>query len=155
MDDVHSEGPIDGNGGVVGCRVEDGRTTWQVIQSRKIVLWSPCWKGGFIGGVHVEEFNGHHVDSDQSCWSRCSSNSGKKKMLFLIVNTSSTLISLSTMMAVWTEVMLFTRKGSKDGGYDEGGCHGVNGRHVVNGVGDGGVWGDSMKNRILMLLLSY
>ncbi len=31
---------------------------------------------------------------------------------------------------------------------DEGGRHKVNGCHVVNGVGVGGVRGDSMKNRI-------
>ncbi len=49
----------------------------------------------------------------------------------------SILISLSTMMAVWTEVMSFTRTGSKDGDDDEGGCHGVNGCHVVNGGGVG------------------
>ncbi len=44
------------------------------------------------------------------CWSRCSSKSKKKKMLFWIVNTFLTLISLSTMMAVWTEVMSFNRE---------------------------------------------
>jgi hypothetical protein len=41
------------------------------------------------------------------------------------------------MMAVWTKVMLFTKKSSKDGDDDEGGRHGVNGCHVVNGRGGG------------------
>ncbi len=47
------------------------------------------------------------------------------------------------------------QRGSTDVGGDEGGCHRVNSCHVVNGVGGGFVWGDSMKNLILMLSLSY
>jgi len=31
VDGVHSGGHIDGDGGVVDCRVEDGLTTWQDI----------------------------------------------------------------------------------------------------------------------------
>ena len=46
------------------------------------------------------------------------------------------------------------RESSTDGNDDEGGRHGVNGCHVVNGVG-GWVRGDSMENRILVLSLSY
>ncbi len=39
------------------------------------------------------------------------------------------------------------QKGSTDGNDDEGGRHRVSGCHVVNGVGGGWFWGDSMKNR--------
>ena len=45
--------------------------------------------------------------------------------------------------------------GSTDGVDDEGGRHGVNGCHVVNGVEVGEVRGDSMKNRILVSSSSY
>ena len=47
------------------------------------------------------------------------------------------------------------RESSTDGVDDEGGRHRVNGCHVVNGVGVGGVRGDSMKNRILVSSSSY
>jgi hypothetical protein len=102
-DDVHSTGHVDGDSGVVGSHVEDGRTTRQVIQFRRIVLvsmlkgrihlWCPCWRSW-----------------RSSCWSRCSSNSKKEKDVILDCEYS---ISLSTMMAMWTEVMSFTKAGSK------------------------------------------
>ncbi len=44
---------------------------------------------------------------------------------------------------------------STDGVDDEGGRHRVNGCHVVNSIGGGWVWGDSMKNRILVSSSSY
>ncbi len=53
----------------------------------------------------------------------------------------------------WGDVIY--QRSSIDGNDDEGGRHGVNSCHVVNGVGGGWVRGDSMKNRILVSSLSY
>ncbi len=47
------------------------------------------------------------------------------------------------------------QRSSTDGNDDEGGRHGVNGCHVVNGVGGGWVRGDSMENRISVSSSSY
>ncbi len=57
MDDVHSEGHIDGDGGVVGRHAEGVRTTWQDISMNKtthkrnnivfssgVVLHRRCWR---------------------------------------------------------------------------------------------------------------
>ncbi len=51
--------------------------------------------------------------------------------------------------------MSFTEEVQIGGDDDEGGRHGVNGCHVVNGEGGDWVWGDSMKNRILVSSSSY
>jgi hypothetical protein len=95
VDDVHSGGHIDGDGGAVGRHVE----------------WQDDVNGLHVCDLHVGREKLSVVSmltklavvmliSDQSCWSRWSSNLEKKKMLFWIVNTSSTLILLSTMMVM-------------------------------------------------------
>jgi hypothetical protein len=105
-----------------------GRTKWQDMDAEE-----------FVGGVHVDKVGGRHVDGDQSCWSRWSSNSEKKKMLFWTVNTSFNLdIVINNDGNVDGGDVVYQDK-FKDGDDGEGGCHGVNGRHVVNGVGVRGV----------------
>jgi hypothetical protein len=81
-----------------------------------------------------DKVGGRHVDSDQSCWSRWSSNSEKKKMLFWIVNTFFDLdIVINNDGDVDRGDVVYQGR-FKDGDDGEGGCHGADSRHVVNSV---------------------